>query len=204
MSGSLDVSYTPHYFSLMDILATQERVPCVSNATLPRIGFLDPGSDETDLGAGTKMDQPFWILDGMRVGKKYMSMQLPKAYKETYREIMLADPNVVNLHKLGPHYFEFGRCLMKHTPEEGEHIGDSISTAFKRRLLNMLDAAQNCRDGEEIREMSKMDELERELFKKAYAKRKEISSWVNRQHYQINTSSMVTNFKKRKAMQISS
>ena len=30
-----------------------------------------------------------------------MSMQLPKAYKETYREIMLADPNVVNLHKLG-------------------------------------------------------------------------------------------------------
>ena len=31
-------------------------------------------------------------------------MQLPKAYKETYREIMLADPNVVNLHKLGWFY----------------------------------------------------------------------------------------------------
>ena len=28
-------------------------------------------------------------------------MQLPKGYKETYREILIADSNVVDLHKLG-------------------------------------------------------------------------------------------------------
>ena len=39
-----------------------------------------------------------------------MSMQLPKAYKETYREIMLADPNVVNLHKLGWFYVYIQGC----------------------------------------------------------------------------------------------
>ena len=33
--------------------------------------------------------------------RKYLSMQLPKGYKETYREILIADSNVVDLHKLG-------------------------------------------------------------------------------------------------------
>jgi hypothetical protein len=34
-------SYTPDYFSLNDILATEERVPMVSKADLPQLGFLD-------------------------------------------------------------------------------------------------------------------------------------------------------------------
>ena len=34
--------------------------------------------------------------------------------------------SIIYLFIVGPHYFEFGRCLMKHAPEEGEHIGDSI------------------------------------------------------------------------------
>ena len=34
-------SYTPDYFSLADILATEERVPMVAKADLPQLGFLD-------------------------------------------------------------------------------------------------------------------------------------------------------------------
>jgi hypothetical protein len=34
-------SYTPDYFSLSDILATEERVPMVAKADLPQLGFLD-------------------------------------------------------------------------------------------------------------------------------------------------------------------
>ena len=41
----LNRSYTPGYFSLQDILATQERVPCYVEKDLKDIGFLDPGSD---------------------------------------------------------------------------------------------------------------------------------------------------------------
>ena len=60
-----------------------------------------------------------------------MTMQLPKFYKESYREILLADPNIVNLHKLGPNYFEFGQHLMKHSPQEGDLIGDSLRFVLK-------------------------------------------------------------------------
>ena len=40
---------------------------------------------------------------------KSLFLQVPKTYKEVYREIMTADPLVVDLHKQGPYYYEFGR-----------------------------------------------------------------------------------------------
>ena len=40
---------------------------------------------------------------------KSLLLQVPKTYREVYREIMTADPLVVDLHKQGPYYYEFGR-----------------------------------------------------------------------------------------------
>ena len=42
-------SYAPNYFSIEDILATQERVPCQTENDLPNLGFLDPGCDSANL-----------------------------------------------------------------------------------------------------------------------------------------------------------
>ena len=42
-------SYSPNYFSIEDILATQERVPCQIETDLPNLGFLDPGCDSANL-----------------------------------------------------------------------------------------------------------------------------------------------------------
>ena len=33
--------------------------------------------------------------------RQYLSMELPRTYKEVYREISFADPLVLDLHKLG-------------------------------------------------------------------------------------------------------
>ena len=33
-----------------------------------------------------------------------MNVQVPKSLRETQREILLADPNIVNLHKLGQNF----------------------------------------------------------------------------------------------------
>jgi len=201
MSGIWDPGYNPNYFSLEDILVTQERVSVTVQGDLQKLGFLDPSSEDEVLRGNTKLDVPLWVVDGMNAGRKtYMSAQVPKTLKETQREILLADPNIVNLHRIGPHYFEFGRHVMKHCPQEGEIIGESIKNAFKSRFLNIVDAAQNCRDEETLTEMSKMDDLERSLFKKGYGKRKEMDCWKRREVYKIKTASMVINHKKRKAL----
>ena len=59
----LNRSYSPGYFSLQDILATQERVPCHVEKDLKDIGFLDPGSDNVDLAMGTKLELPYWMVE---------------------------------------------------------------------------------------------------------------------------------------------
>jgi len=202
MSGIWDPGYNANYFSLEDILATQERVPITVQGDLQNLGFLDPSSEDTVLRGNTKLELPLWVIDGMNAGRKtHMLTHVPKTLKETQREILLADPSIVNLHRIGPHYFEFGRHVMKHCPQEGEIIGESLKNAFKSRFLNIVDAAQNCRDEETLTEMSKMDDLERGLFKKGYGKRKDMDCWKRREVYNIKTASMVINHKKRKAME---
>ena len=49
-----------------------------------------------------------------------MTIEVPKTLKEGFREIMRADPMVVDLYKLGPYYYEIARHLIKLTPSEGE------------------------------------------------------------------------------------
>ena len=118
----LNRSYNPGYFSLEDILATQERVPCKVEKDLPALGFLDPGSDNADLDQGSRLELPYWMAEGLRsnVDRNYVTIEVPKTLKEGFREIMRADPMVVDLYKLGPYYFEFARHLIKLTPSEGE------------------------------------------------------------------------------------
>ena len=117
-------SYCPNYFSIEDILATQERVPCEVETDLKNLGFLDPGSDNQDLARGTKLELPYWCVDGLRSNqsRSYLTVDIPKTFKEVFREIMSADPLVVDLHKLGPYYYEFGRHLIKQSQTEGDEM----------------------------------------------------------------------------------
>ena len=62
-----------------------------------------------------------WMVEGLAANQaqNYISVDLPKTFREVFRENMSADPLVVDLHKLGPYYYEFVRHLMKLTPGEG-------------------------------------------------------------------------------------
>ena len=106
-------SYSPDYFSLEDILASQERVPITTKIDLPKLGFLDPSRpDETVLKSGTNLELPYWMVWSLR-SRGRVGVQLPKNWQSAQRQIVNADPNVVDLHGLGPHYYEFGSQLAR-------------------------------------------------------------------------------------------
>lgn len=76
------------------------------------LGFLDSSTDDKDILPGSKMELPFWLAYALCSQKRrIVSVELPKAYRESYREVMKADANVVNLYKLGPYYYNFGMKL---------------------------------------------------------------------------------------------
>lgn len=76
-------TYYPHYYSIEDILVTQERVPCTAEQELSKfikiekksfhkikfeiylienLGFLDPSSETNDLKIGQNVDLPLWYI----------------------------------------------------------------------------------------------------------------------------------------------
>ncbi|CAG5070416.1 Protein of unknown function, partial [Cotesia congregata] len=63
---SLTQSYFPNYFSINEILATEERIQCKIEVNLPRLGFLDITSDLSDLKPGTKLEFPFWLASSLQ------------------------------------------------------------------------------------------------------------------------------------------
>ena len=55
-----------------------------------------------------------------------ISADVPKNYRDTYREILTADANVVDLHKLGPYYYCFGTHLLKFEQPDAADISKSL------------------------------------------------------------------------------
>ena len=56
-------SFSPDYFSLDDILASQERVPVTVKVDLPKLGFLDTSRpDEISLKTGTRYDWQYTYM----------------------------------------------------------------------------------------------------------------------------------------------
>jgi len=181
-------------------MASEERIPVEVREDLPDLGYLDPGADCKDLKRGTKLELPQWMVEGLRSGRTpYLDVEVPKTYREVYREIMTADPLVVDLHKQGPYYYEFGRQLIKQSQSEGEAIGRSLTNTFKTRFKKIMDSSQNSCDTESLKETQKMDMLERLLYKQGQHSKADMDSWLTRKTGSIQASHMVAHQRKRKA-----
>jgi len=90
-------------------------------------GYLDPCSESENLVVGAQLELPMWLANSLGARRKRtVTVDLPKQYKEVYREILNADATVVNLHTLGPHYYAFGRHLLEFEHTERRAIAESM------------------------------------------------------------------------------
>ena len=115
------------YFDLDDIIATQGRIPATLEVQIYNLGFLDPSSEGNDLQSGTKLEMPFWLAKELcNRRRKIISVEIPRAYKDGYREIFKADASVVDLHRLGPYFYEYGTKLLHFDFEENSQMASSL------------------------------------------------------------------------------
>ncbi|XP_033117391.1 DNA replication complex GINS protein PSF3-like [Anneissia japonica] len=192
-------SHTENYFNIHDILASQEKIPCVFEVPMLRLGFLDPSNESADIQPNTKMELPYWIASSLRTRKKkIVGIDLPKQYRRGHRDILSADANVVNLHKLGPYYYAFGSKLMNFDHVEADDIGKSLLQAFSGRFRKIMDSSLNCYNGDTTKLKSKLDENERMLFRAGQLSLHDYQKWEERSTDKIQASEMVSNHRKRK------
>ncbi|XP_022345685.1 DNA replication complex GINS protein PSF3-like [Crassostrea virginica] len=187
------------YFDINDILSTQQRLPCKVEMTIYRLGYLDTSSESEHLQPGTKLELPYWMARALCSRKRHIvSVDMPKQYKEGYREIFTADPTVVDLHKLGPYFYTYGGQLLRFDLPETADVAKSLLQTFQGRLRKIMDSSQNCYNEDTTKLVEKLDESERILFKEGQKALNDFQSWETRKTEKLKTSEMVKNHRKRK------
>ena len=151
-ASSETITPSNHYFSLDDILASQERIPLTIKQNIPQLGFLDPQShyqeDATVLLTGTTLELPLWMAKDFKA-KNRAKLDLPKTWSLSQRQIIIADPNVVDLHKLGPYFYQSGCHILKYISvgqeldDEAETISNILVDTLTKRFRGIMDASAN-------------------------------------------------------------
>ncbi|XP_076988703.1 DNA replication complex GINS protein PSF3 isoform X2 [Tamandua tetradactyla] len=137
-----------NFLSLDDILTSHEKLPVRTETALPRLGaFLErSGGPETHnaIPQGSKLEIPLWLAKGLFDNKRrILSVELPRIYQEGWRTVFSADANVVDLHKMGPHFYGFGSQLLHFDSPENADISQSLLQTFIGRFRRIMDSSQN-------------------------------------------------------------
>lgn len=170
------------YWSIDDILASQERVPCKVEQPLYRLGYLG-SNDQEHLLQDTKLELPMWLAKGLCTKRRrIVSISYPKTYKEAIRSALEADANTINLHRNGPYFFSFGIKLLSFDLPERGHLANSllevsyiipqvwlymylfILQTFIKRFRKLMDESQNAFQIDLTMFTKSLDQMEKYLF----------------------------------------
>ncbi|KAM6937819.1 DNA replication complex GINS protein PSF3 [Xenentodon cancila] len=193
------VGMEENFLSLDDILLSHERLPVRTECAFPRLGFLERSSDTQDLMEGTKMELPLWLAKGLYERKRrVLSVELPKVYREGWRTVFSADPNIVDLHKMGPYYYGLGSQMLHFESPETPGIAQTLLQTFINRFRRIMDSSQNAYNEDTSGLVERLDCLEKALFRSGQGGLNSFQSWEKGQASQLTASSLVLNYRKRK------
>eukprot|EP00123_Amoebidium_parasiticum_P015922 comp23206_c0_seq1/m.37705 comp23206_c0_seq1/g.37705 ORF comp23206_c0_seq1/g.37705 comp23206_c0_seq1/m.37705 type:complete len:196 (-) comp23206_c0_seq1:605-1192(-) len=99
------------FYSLDDILATEEHLPCIMKREAPGLGKLDPTRSSPDLQENARIEVPFYIAHDF-VRRAWADIELPRFYGPKYMGKLEAGPETVPLSEWCPYYYELGLHLV--------------------------------------------------------------------------------------------
>ncbi|CAD5110736.1 DgyrCDS106 [Dimorphilus gyrociliatus] len=180
-------------------MASQERVTSTFRTKIRNLGFLDIGSDARDLEVGVKMELPYWLAAFLcNKRRQIVEVETPKQYRAGQREILNADPVVVDLHKLGPHFYKFGSLFLSFQIPESLNISRCLLETFQGRFKHIMDISQNCLNEDLSKVKSKLDECEKVIFALGQDSLKDFQNWQTRESAKLKASKMIIQQRKRK------
>ena len=185
------------YFSIDDILTSQQKVPVQFEVSVYRLGFLNPSANEEDLQAGLKLELPFWLAKVL--GKRnIVNVELPKQYRKGQREILRADAKVVDLYKQGPYFYGLGMQLLSFNHLESRDLSKSLLEAFLNRFRLIMDNSQNADEADLYALTCRLEEVERVLFQLGHRSAQQMDLWEKGSSCKITSSLVIQANRKRK------
>mmetsp|Transcript_24457 Transcript_24457/g.43351 ORF Transcript_24457/g.43351 Transcript_24457/m.43351 type:complete len:188 (+) Transcript_24457:402-965(+) len=98
------------YWDIDDFLTEEEEVNVLTAKHLSGIGSLVASMKSKDLTVNTKVLVPYWLAV-IWTQRSLAVLEIPKFYKEAYRESLRADPDILRLADKSRYFFELGTKL---------------------------------------------------------------------------------------------
>ncbi|XP_048523287.1 DNA replication complex GINS protein PSF3 isoform X2 [Dendroctonus ponderosae] len=157
---------------------------------------LNPSAEDKDVKAGTELELPVWLVaSDCSIGRQpIFAPELPKIYKEAYREILKADATAVDLHKFNVYFYELGAYVKQFDRKDDVHA--ILLHTFTTRFRLIMDLAHNSESNPTVEQ--KLDMLERRIYRVGHSARVKLNSWLLESGVQLQAANMVTNHRKRK------
>lgn len=183
-----------HFFSIEGILATEEQLPCTFLKDENHIGFLEPGARTKQIQAGSTLQLPYWIASCFIQHNRIVTVDFPKSYRKAFRDVLKADPTVVDLKILSRFYYILGQHLIRMNIRECPEVKTILTQTLRRRFRMIMDWALNSA----VDQTRKLDWSETRIFEAAKESQETLNAWLTEDNNIIKASSMIINHKKRK------
>lgn len=120
------------YYDIDDILAEAEVIPCSFTIDALNLGYLDEGSEESDMKSGSRVELPFWLTRVLAT-RGMVSLEMPKCFGKKFKKQLLADPRVVDLREECLYFYELGMKLaeLARDPEIQDMLQKALSSRYQ-------------------------------------------------------------------------
>eukprot|EP00607_Mallomonas_marina_P008682 CAMPEP_0182423056 /NCGR_PEP_ID=MMETSP1167-20130531/8958_1 /TAXON_ID=2988 /ORGANISM="Mallomonas Sp, Strain CCMP3275" /LENGTH=196 /DNA_ID=CAMNT_0024601677 /DNA_START=127 /DNA_END=714 /DNA_ORIENTATION=- len=123
------------FLDIDQILAEDERLPCVFSVEAKDLGFLDPSIHSDDLPAHSKVDLPLWLAQTF-AEKNMIEIDIPKHYGKYMRDEIMAGPANLRLKDFSNYFIEVGLKLSRITRDDD--LLRAMRTAFSGERYQTL------------------------------------------------------------------
>lgn len=158
-SASASVSFSL-LFLLVLRLCFPQTVPVIFQHAACDLGWLDDQNlEDSDLPAEARVELPWWLASQL-AGRNSIVLDLPRTLQPTYRAMLLAEPEVVDLQSRAPYFYEFG--IMYADLIRELDIGSMLCKVMEARYKEIVKRTVNRKQTESQEFVSRLCNMERQ------------------------------------------
>lgn len=193
-------NYQTNYYSIPDILVTQEKIPCIAEALLHGMGTLDPTFDKPNIVRGEKIELPLWyaIHQSRSSRSRTLNFQVPDVYKSRLKEICEADALAVDLGRMNKFFYSFGQYVAPF--DNSRTLTTMLYETCRARCRSLIDLSKDATRG--LKNAQKFEYIESELYSIGCQTTDSFTKWLCGRVELLHTPIMVSNHQKRRRAQL--
>ncbi|KAJ1945243.1 DNA replication protein [Linderina macrospora] len=167
------------YYDIDDILAGQERVPCLLRVDLDGLGTA--GSGTSKVQRNQRWALPYWM--GERLDTEgFIEMSTPAVFSKRANRMYAASATSMQLRAVSPHYYKFGLQLADIVPG----LPAVLRSMYMERVQKIAQISQQGQNVEGLEFVQSLDRTETLVLQKCQAAQGAIAEWQHGAAYKLN------------------